>query len=161
MKTKSLLTACLFLMGVFLFACKPSDSKIQQAANEKLSASPGVTVEVMSGVVTLTGEVPDETSKSAAEDAVKTVPGVKSVTNNITVKAMEPPMPPVTVSPDEMLKKSLDSAYNAQGMTGIMVVVMDGEVTLSGDAKKSDLQKIMKTAQESKPKKVVNKLTLK
>ncbi|MET6998969.1 BON domain-containing protein [Chitinophaga defluvii] len=161
MKIKSLLAACLLSMGVLLFACKPSDSKIQQAVNEKLSASPGITAEVKGGVVTLSGEVSDEAARAAAESALAGVSGVKSVSNNITVKAPEPPMPPVTINPDDILKKTLDSAFSAAGFSGITVTAMDGEVTLSGSAKKSDLRKIMQTAQESKPKKVVNKLTLK
>lgn len=81
-------------LAVCLFACQPSDTNVQQAVNEKLTATPGVSAEVKEGVVTLNGEVPDDASKVAAEDAVKGVNGVKSVTNNIMVQAAVPPPPP-------------------------------------------------------------------
>ncbi|WP_246485166.1 BON domain-containing protein [Chitinophaga qingshengii] len=161
MNRKSLAIALLMVMGMFFFACKPSDSKIQQAVNEKLSTIPGITAEVKSGVVTLSGEVTDDAAKAAAEEALKGVSGVKSVTNNITVKAPEPTPAPVTINPDDVLKKTLDSAYAAAGFSTVSVAVANGEVTLTGEAKKSDLRKIMQTAQESKPKKVNNNLKLK
>lgn len=161
MNRKSLAFALLMVMGVFFFACKPSDSKIQKAVNEKLSTIPGITAEVKSGVVTLNGEVTDDAAKAAAEEALKGVSGVKSVTNNITVKAPEPAPAPVTINPDDVLKKTLDSAYAAGGFSTVTVTVANGEVTLNGEAKKSDLRKIIQTAQESKPKKVNNNLKLK
>ncbi|KAA2245213.1 BON domain-containing protein [Chitinophaga agrisoli] len=161
MKYRSLLMACLLVAGVCLFGCKPNDSKLQQAVNEKLTATPGVTATVQDGVVTLNGEAADEASKQTAEDAAKNVKGVKSVVNNINVQVAVPTPPPtVSINPDDVLKKTLDSAYNAAGLSGVTVSVMDGEVTLEGKAKKSDLRKIMQAAQEAKPKKVHNKLTL-
>jgi osmotically-inducible protein OsmY len=160
MKYRSLLLACLLFTGVCLFACKPSDSKLQQAVNEKLTATPGVSATVQNGVATLSGEVKDETAKQTAEDAAKNVKGVKSVVNNITVPPPPPPSTPVAMNPDDVLKKSLDSSFSAAGYTGVTVGVSNGEVTLDGTAKKSDLRKIMQTAQEAKPKKVKNNLKL-
>lgn len=157
---KKLLMACCLFAGLFLFACKPNDSKLQQAVTEKLMATPGVSATVKDGVVTLNGEVTDDTAKQTAEDAAKNVKGVKSVTNNITVQVPVPTPPPVSINPDEVLKTTLDSTYKAAGYSGITVSVMDGVVTLEGKAKKSDLRKIMQAAQEAKPKKVNNKLTL-
>ncbi|HEU4551386.1 MAG TPA: BON domain-containing protein [Chitinophaga sp.] len=159
---KNILMACCLFAGLFLFACKPSDSKLQQAVNEKLTATPGVSATVHDGVVTLNGEVNDENAKQTAEDAAKNVKGVKSVTNNITVQVPVPvPSPsPVSINPDDVLKHTLDSTYSAAGYSGVTVSVTDGEVTLEGKAKKSDLRKIMQAAQEAKPKKVHNKLTL-
>ncbi|HEY0608571.1 MAG TPA: BON domain-containing protein [Chitinophaga sp.] len=160
MKYRSLLLACLMFAGVCLFACKPNDSKLQQAVNEKLTTTPGVSATVQNGVVTLSGEVTDETAKQTAEDAAKNVKGVKSVVNNITVQVPLPPPPPVAINPDDILKKTLDSAFSAAGYTGVSVTVSNGEVTLDGTAKKADLRKIMQTAQEAKPKKVKNNLKL-
>ncbi|MBV7528891.1 BON domain-containing protein [Chitinophaga sp. sic0106] len=161
MKRKSLLVALIISMGVFMFACKPSDSKIQQAANEKLSVIPGISADVKNGVVTLSGEVSDEAARAAAEDALKDVKGVKSVDNKIMVKAPEPAPAPVVINPDDLLKRSLDSAYAAAGFSGISVTILDGVVTLEGTASKADLQKIVRTAQESRPKKVVNNIKVK
>lgn len=151
--------ACLMFAGVCLFACKPDDSKLQQAVNEKLSTTPGVTATVQDGVVTLSGEVMDETARQTAEDAAKNVKGVKLVNNNINVQAPIP-SPPVSINPDDVLKQTLDSAYSAAGYSGVTVSVSNGEVTLEGTAKRSDLRKIMQVAQEAKPRKVNNKLTL-
>lgn len=146
--------------GICLFACKPNDSKLQQAVNEKLTTTPGVSATVQDGVVTLSGEVTDETAKQTAEDAAKNVKGVKSVVNNINVKVPPPPPPPVAINPDDILKKTLDSAFAAAGYTGVTVTVANGEVTLDGTARKADLRKIMQVAQETKPKKVKNNLKL-
>jgi len=146
--------------GVCLFACKPNDSKLQQAVNEKLTTTPGVSATVQDGVVTLSGEVTDETAKQTAEDAAKNVKGVKSVVNNVNVKVPPPPPPPVAINPDDILKKTLDSTFAAAGYTGVTVTVANGEVTLDGSAKKADLRKIMQVAQEAKPKKVKNNLKL-
>lgn len=102
--------AGMMFLAVCLFSCSPSDSSVQQSVNEKLTASPGVTAEVKEGAVTLNGEVADDAAKMAAEDAVKGVSGVKSVTNNIMVQAaVPPPPPPATVdtamSADTTVKK--------------------------------------------------------
>jgi hypothetical protein len=161
MKYRSLLLACLMFAGICLFACKPNDSKLQQAVNEKLNTTPGVSATVQDGVVTLSGEVTDEAARQTAEDAAKNVKGVKSVVNNITVQAPPPPpTPPVAVNPDDVLRKTLDSAYSAAGYTGVTVSVSNGEVTLEGTAKKNDLRKIIQTAQEARPKKVNNNIKL-
>jgi osmotically-inducible protein OsmY len=76
------------------------------------------------------------------------------------VQVPVPTPPPVSINPDDVLKSTLDSTYKAAGYSGVTVSVMNGEVTLEGKAKKSDLRKIMQAAQEAKPKKVNNKLTL-
>jgi hyperosmotically inducible periplasmic protein len=91
MKCKSLLFAGLMFMAVGLFSCQPSDSNVQQDVNAKISSVSGVTADVKDGVVTLNGTVMDDATKAAAEDSVKTVKGVKSVSNNITVQAPPPP----------------------------------------------------------------------
>jgi hypothetical protein len=94
MKCKNILMAGMMFFAICLSACQPSDSNVQQSVNEKLTATPGVSADVKDGVVTLNGEVPDDASKLAAEDAVKGVSGVKSITNNIMVQAAVPPPPP-------------------------------------------------------------------
>lgn len=159
---KSFLIACLALMmGVFFYACKPSDAKVQKEVNDKLStAAPGVIAEVKDGVATLSGEVVDEAAKTTAEDAAKGVKGVKSITNNIMVTPPPPPPPPVVINPDDILRNSVDSAFQAKGITGVTATVANGEVTLTGTIKRADLKKVMQAANEIKPKKVNNKLTL-
>lgn len=163
MKNRSLLMTGLLLVAMNLFSCQPSDSTIQQGVNEKLASTPGISAEVNGGVVTLSGEVTDDAAKTSAEESVKSVSGVKSVNNNVMVQASvpAPAPPPAAISPDDMLKNTLDSAYKADGYTDVTVTVASGEVTLEGKAKKSDFAKIVKTAQEAKATKVNNKLTAK
>jgi len=164
MKNRSLLLAGLALIGMNLFSCAPSDSTVQQGVNEKIASTPGVSAEVSSGVVTLSGEVSDEATKSSVEESVKSVSGVKSVNNNLQIQAAVLPPEPAPAAPtsaDDMLKNSLDSAYKAAGYQEVTVEVSNGEVTLGGNAKKSDVSKIVKTANDMKPAKVNNKLTVK
>lgn len=150
------------MMGILFYACKPSDAKLQKEVNDKLAtAAPGVIAEVKSGVATLSGEVMDEAAKTTAEDAAKGVKGIKSVTNNVMVTPPPPPPAPVVINPDDQVRTSVDSALKAAGISGVTATVANGEVTLTGTVPKADLRKVMQAANEAKPKKVVNKLTLK
>lgn len=160
-KRNSWLAACLLGLGVFLYACKPSDAKLQKEVNDKLATTtPGVIAEVKGGVATLSGEVMDDATKSAAETAAKEVKGIKSVVNNVMTTPPPPPPPPVVISPDDMLKTSVDSALNAHSISGVTATIANGEVTLTGTIKKADLKKVMQAAAEAKPKKINNKLTI-
>ena len=47
------------------------------------------------------------------------------------------------------------------GVTGITVEVANGEVTLKGDIMRAKLQDAIKAANEAKPKKVNNQMTIK
>ncbi|MBO9152694.1 BON domain-containing protein [Chitinophaga sp. GCM10012297] len=159
---KPILLAFLVGIGVLLYACKPSDAKLQKEVNDKLAtAAPGVIAEVKGGVATLSGEVMDDAAKTTAEDAAKSVKGVKSVVNNVMLTPPPPPpAAPVAINPDDILKTSVDSSLSAAGITGVTATIANGEVTLTGTIKKADLRKVMQAANEAKPKKVNNKLTL-
>lgn len=152
-------TVLVLLLGVMLFSCKPSDEKLQTAVQTALTAAgSNVTSSVKDGVVTLSGTVDSEAAKIAAETAAKEVKDIKSVSNNIEVKA---PQAPVVINNDEVLNATITSAIGAAGFTGITVTVKDGEVTLNGDVKKANLAKIMQIANEAKPAKVINNLKVK
>ncbi|HRJ88207.1 MAG: BON domain-containing protein [Blastocatellia bacterium] len=144
----------------FMAACGKSDADLAKAVNDKLAADKvtGITAAVNSGVATLTGEVTDITVKNKAEASAKAVEGIKSVTNNVTVKAPPPPPP----SPDKMIEGTVNEAIKKLGITGVTVTVADGVVTLSGEVTgRENLAKVMQAANEAKPKKVENKLTVK
>jgi hyperosmotically inducible periplasmic protein len=155
------LTRLLFtgmVLSFLLTACKPSDSKIAEAVKSKVTAvAPAVTVDVKDGVVTLSGQVADEATKTAAETAIQGTKGVKSIVNNISLPPPPPP-PVVTINPDDVLRKSIDSAFAAKGIKGITAAVSNGEVTLTGDVKRSDLTKVMQAANEVKPRRVINQM---
>ena len=163
MKNANLFRNLLMITGLmFLVAsCSPSDSSIEASVKSKVSTLSGVNVEVKDGIVTLSGQVADDASKAAAETAANEVKGVKSVVNNITVPPpAPPPAPAVTINPDDVLRTGLDSAFAAKGIKGVTATVSNGEVTLTGNVKKADLTKVMQAANELKPKKVNNKLTI-
>lgn len=132
--------------------------KAKLAANAALSS---IAVTAKDGVVTLTGTVNSEADKSSAEQIAKGVDGVKSVTNELTVKAPVINATPPPVSEDSKLKSDVSAALTKYGITGVTVAVSNGEVTLTGDIPRAKLQDAMKAAQESHPKKVVNKLNIK
>lgn len=145
--------------AVLFAACKPSDAAIAESVKSKVTAlAEGIGVDVKEGVVTLSGQVKDEAAKAAVEAALTGIKGVKSVVNNITLPP--PPPPPVVINPDDILKKAIDSTFTAKGISGIAVAIANGEVTLTGDVKKADLQKVMQAAMESKPKKVNNQMKI-
>src|SRR5258708_39211934 len=108
MKVKFLAVLTLTI-ALFMSACGKSDADLTKAATDKLAADKvtGVTVAVKDGVATLTGEVADVTVKSKAETSVKAVDGIKSVTNNCTLKPL-PPAP--AVAPDKMNEGLINEA---------------------------------------------------
>ena len=156
MKVK-VFTVLTLAIALFMSACGKSDADLTKAATEKLTAEKvtGVTAAVKDGVATLTGEVADITVKSKAEAAVKTVEGIKSVTNNCTLK---PPPPPPPVAPDQMSEGVINEALKKKGITGVTVKVANGEVTLSGTVDKAKVVEVMQVANEAKVGKVINNL---
>lgn len=95
MDCKSLLMAASMLVVTGLYSCQPGDDTVKLAVIDKLNNSPGITADVKDGIVDLNGEVPNDSAKVAAEDAVKKVNGVKAVNNNIMVEPVIPPLPPM------------------------------------------------------------------
>lgn len=141
---------------LFLAACGKSDADLAKSVNDKLAADKvtGISATVASGVATLTGEVTDITVKTKAEASAKTVEGIKSVTNNVTVKAPPPPPP----SADKMIEGTINEGLKKKNITGVTVTVANGEVTLSGTVPKDKVAEVMMVANEAKPSKVINNL---
>jgi len=154
----------LFVASTLIFwtSCKPNDAKILEDTKAKVSAiDPNVGVEVHEGVVTLSGQVMDDATRMNVENAAKEVKGVKSVTNNVVATPPAPEPAPVTINDDASITTTIQSGLDMKGIKGVTVSVMNGEVTLTGTAKKADLQTIMQVANESHPAKVNNNLTVK
>ncbi|HEV7397536.1 MAG TPA: BON domain-containing protein [Pyrinomonadaceae bacterium] len=153
--------ACLSL-AVFAFACKKSfdDAAITTGVKAKILAdSPAlaaaVSVTTAEGVVTLTGAVDSAAVKAKVEADAKGVEGVKSVVNNLTVK------PPIVFSEDPTIKNAVLANLTKAKITGITVDVVNGEVTLKGTIARAQLQAAMQAANDAKPKKVNNQMTIK
>ena len=150
-----------FLLITSITSCKQktSDADVKTAVDNAIAANSslsGTYSSVKDGVVTLTGEVMDDASKASAETVAKGVKGVKSVVNNLTVA---PAPAPVVITADDPLKTSVDATL--KDFAGVSASVQDGVVTLTGEIKRADLQKLMMALNTLKPKKIENKLTIK
>jgi hypothetical protein len=100
MLRRKLLLSTLSLSLLLAFACnnKPSDDAIATSIKAKLYSEPllkSASVEVIAkdGIVTLSGKVPDDAARLAAQHIAATTPGVKTVVDQTT---MAPPPPATT-----------------------------------------------------------------
>jgi hyperosmotically inducible periplasmic protein len=91
-----------------------------------------IKTESKDGVVTLTGTVTQESDRRLAQDTVESLPGVKSVDNQLTVTGAIPPE-----HSDAWIGWKVKSAllfHRNVSATGTTVYVKDGIVTLQGEA---------------------------
>ena len=149
--------------GIMLVSCKgkQTDAEIQSSVNEKIASNnemKGLNASVKDGVVTLNGECPTEECRKDCADAIKNVKGVKDVENNIRVASISAPAP-VEVSSDETLRSSVSDVVKKY--KGVEADVKDGVVTLRGEIKRDNLQDLIVSLNELKPKKVENQLVIK
>jgi osmotically-inducible protein OsmY len=140
--------------AISLSSCKKKlkDADIKAAIETALKADPmaaGTMVDVKDGIATLSGECKDDMCKAACEKIVAAVKGVKSVVNNCIVA---PPPAPVVIAADDPLTQAVKDALTA--FPGVTATVKDGIISLAGEIKKADLQKLMMVLQGLKPKKV-------
>lgn len=89
-----------------------------------------IDTKVQNGVVTLTGEVPSQELKQSAMQAVKAVPGVQEVKDEIQVN---PQMAPAQTVNDEQLQSQIQRELEAQRMDDVNAQVQNGNVTLTGE----------------------------
>jgi hyperosmotically inducible protein len=156
MKIK-ILTVLSLAIVLIAAACGKSDADLQKAVVDKLAADKitGVTVTVNGGVATLTGEVADITVKNKAAASAKSVEGIKSVTDNTTLKPLPTPVP---APADPMLKGKVEENLKKAGCTGATVTIADGTVTLSGTVPEAKFAECVKVVNESGAGKLNNQL---
>jgi len=114
-----------------------TDSRIESSAAKSyvfktVLKDDSITTESKNGIVTLTGTVADANHKSLAEDTVESLPGVKSVDNQLLVKGEQP-----AEHSDTWIGWKVKSAllfHRNVSATGTDVDVKDGIVTLTGQA---------------------------
>jgi hyperosmotically inducible protein len=153
---KILTIMCLALVLVFAGCRGKSDADLQKDAETAVKAkAPTVSVSVKDGVATLTGEVADAATKTAAETAAK-VEGIKSVTNNLTVKPTPTPTPATANTGD---KTKIEDALKKAGCATVTVDITTTPATISGTVPKGKMQDCVKAAQEAAGKPVTNKVT--
>ncbi|TXH20688.1 MAG: BON domain-containing protein [Chitinophagaceae bacterium] len=147
--------AAIAMMTFAMPSCKSkvSDADVKTAVESALSSTPGLSVNVTDGAVTIDGSVADDAAKAAIEGALKGVKGVKSVANNVTIA------PAPVINNDAALTELVVAALKDNPT--VKAAIADSVITLTGEAKKADLQSIMQKVQALKPKKVDNKITVK
>jgi osmotically-inducible protein OsmY len=160
---RMLMVGTALLLAFGMVACGVDDAAVTAGVKAALVADSGlatttISVDTQKGVVTLSGTVGSDALKSKAEEIAKGVKGVKSVVNNLTVKAA---MAPIVIAPDTVLKTAVIANLAKYGITDLTVEVANGEVTLKGNIMRAKLQDAIKAANEAKPKKVNNQLTIK
>jgi BON domain len=99
MLRRNILLSTISLLLLLSLGCnKPSNDTITTSIKAKLYSEPllksaSVDVAAKDGIVTLTGQVPDDAARLAAEHIAATTPGVKTVVDQTT---MAPPPPAIT-----------------------------------------------------------------
>ena len=124
------------LSGVSVGATGIDDSIVSSARDSyvfmRYLQDDSVQIESTDGAVTLSGTVADEASKGLAQETVASLPGVKSVDNQLKLKSERP-----AENSDGWIsmrvKSSLLYNRNVSGMN-TQVFVTDGIVTLRGEA---------------------------
>lgn len=156
MKVKFLIVLSI-AAAALMAACGKSDADLQKDVAAKLAADnvTGVTVAVNDGVATLTGEVADITVKNRAAASARSVEGVKSVTDNITLRALPTPVP---APADPMLQGKVDENLKKAGCTGATATVAGGTVTLTGTVPAAKYAECVKVVNESGAGKLNNQL---
>lgn len=136
------------ILGTISCNKKPKDAAIQASIESVLSADADMAnmmVTVKDGVATLSGECKDEACKAKCEAAVAKVEGVKSVVNNCTVAPPAPVVPPVS----DALSQAVADAV--KDFPGVQTSLTDGVLTLTGEIKRADLQKLMQALNALRP----------
>lgn len=144
--------AILSVLCLALTACGRSDPQIYAEA-VKVIEGQSTSIEVKGGVVIISGQFANDSTRDAVETALKAVKGVKSVVDNARIA------PPVVISADELLKAGAAAALKE--FPTLQVDVKDGVVTLTGEVQKSALPAIMQALSALQPKKIDNKATVK
>ena len=157
MSMKKIIGSTAVVFTLMLGSCQPKDTDVSVTVTENVRATvPDATVQVNEGVVTLNGQVKDEASRMAAEDAAKKTKGVKSVINNITV--MVPAEPTVTISTNGALEQGVNDAI--KDFPGVTATVRDGEIIINGELAADKWKRLKMSLDALNPKKV-NAVTLK
>ncbi len=153
------LIALLFsILSFQMQSCKGEnkDASIQTAIASKTATDPNlqtVSAAVVEGIVTLTGQCKDESSRQKAENVVKDIEGVKKVVNNITVT------PVIQIASDKEIRDGLRDVMSKYG--NIQADVNNGIIILRGEIKQNKIQQLMMELNTLRPKRIENQLFIK
>jgi osmotically-inducible protein OsmY len=170
MKTMYSLTLAAIVASTLLVTSSPvraasTDSRIESSAAKSYVfkttlKDDSIKTEAKDGIVTLTGTVAESSHKSLAEDTVASLPGVKSVDNQLVVNGEQP-----AEHSDAWITTKVKTAllfHRNVSATGTTVYTKDGVVTLQGVADNSAQKEL--TAEYAKDidnvKSVNNEMTI-
>ncbi len=137
---------------------KPKDEDIRaevQAALSANSALSGLTANVKEGVVTVSGEVKDESARSAVDAQLTDIKGVKQVVNNTTVAAAPPAPAMPEINADDALSPAVRDAIKDHPT--VKAEIKDGVIILTGEIKRTDWPTLMQKLSATKPKSIDSK----
>ena len=134
--TLATVVSTLFITSAPLRA-SDTDSRIESSAAKSYMfktylKDDSIKTDSKDGVVTLTGTVADASHKSMAENTVASLPGVKSVDNQLTINGEQP-----AEHSDAWITMKVKTAllfHRNVSATGTTVYTKDGVVTLQGEA---------------------------
>ena len=134
--TLATIVSSLFISSAPLRA-SDTDDRIESAAAKSYTfkttlKDDSIKIESKDGVVTLTGTVADGSQKSLAEDTVASLPGVKSVDNELKISGEQP-----AEHSDAWITAKVKTVllfHRNVSATGTSVFTKDGVVTLQGEA---------------------------
>ena len=130
---------------------KVSDTDLKAKVETAVSTTPGVTVDVKDGVVTLNGIVTTQEEKIALENSAKSADSksVKSIVNNITVQEVAPVV--VNTNDADLSAKVVDAVKD---FPTIQAAVKDGIITVTGSVEQARVQVLKQSLDALNPKKV-------
>jgi hyperosmotically inducible protein len=159
MKIKQVIASLFFIAAASLFSCKPKDADINSHVSTAVK-NDDVDVKVNDGVVTLSGEVKTPAAKAKAETEARSVEGVTSVVNEITITPPPPPtVPAPEVGDDDKLNREVQAVIVP--FKDVHATVSDGVVTLTGKISRPGLVLLMPKIAGLFPRKIENKLVIK
>jgi len=134
--TLAVVASSLLITSSPLYAAD-TDDRIESSAEKSYTfktylKDDSIKTESKDGVVTLTGTVADSSHKSMAENTVASLPGVKSVNNELVIKGEQP-----AEHSDAWITTKVKTAllfHRNVSATGTTVYTKDGVVTLQGVA---------------------------
>jgi osmotically-inducible protein OsmY len=174
MKSIRVLFAALALLSIgSLAGCSHDEKKsadvssdIRKSLDQNNLTSVKVSQDRDNGVVTLTGDVPNDAEKTRAETIAKSVAGTQVVSNQIAVRpeGAESDAKKIDSDLDKAIEKNLDAVLIEHKLNkDVKYDVKNGVVTLKGDvnsaSKRSQVEKLATTVPNVKQ--VVNELQVK
>ncbi|MCA5004666.1 BON domain-containing protein [Sphingobacterium bovistauri] len=143
------LSACI---AISTSSCKSkvSDADLKAKVETVVASTPGVTVDVKDGVLTLSGSVATEAEREAIANTAKAADSknIKSVVNNIVVEA---PKVEINANDVDLAAKVVDATKD---FPTVQAVVKDGIVTVTGTLEQARIQVLKQSLDALSPKKV-------